>query len=117
MCALMKIPASSDRLNIADMRKRLGNNDPLIADLLRMFVEAQPAQLASIKAAVDARDPDAVRRSAHSMKGTAANLAAVGVAGAAAALEDAAERGETTFGPLFAKLQLEVEQLVAELME
>jgi HPt (histidine-containing phosphotransfer) domain-containing protein len=114
----MKIPASPERMDIREMRKRLGNDEALIADLLGLFLEDYPAQMAAIEAAVTTRRLDAVRRDAHALKGSAGNLSAFGVIAAAAALEDLAQRGDAAeLDPQFAKLVLEVEQLVAELRE
>jgi HPt (histidine-containing phosphotransfer) domain-containing protein len=75
-------------------------------------------RLAQIKAAVVARDRDAIRTAAHALKGAAANLSAVPVAECASALEVMAERG--TIDPLtadaaWARLETECERLVAVL--
>jgi HPt (histidine-containing phosphotransfer) domain-containing protein len=98
------------------MRRRLGDDEGLIADLLGLFLEDCPAQLAAIESTVSARDLDAVRRNAHALKGSASNLSASGVTEAAATLEDIAERGDVgALDRQFARLAVEVEQLVAEL--
>ena len=112
----MTIPASLERLDIGDLRERLGNDEALIADLLRLFLEDSPAHMKAIQAAVTSRRCDALRRSAHTLKGSASTLSAFGVAGAAAALEQAAERNDVAdLDAQFARLVAEVEQLVAEL--
>jgi HPt (histidine-containing phosphotransfer) domain-containing protein len=112
----MNIPTSSQRMNIGDMRRRLGNDEVLIADLLDLFVEDYPAQLGTIEAAIAARRLDAIRRDAHALKGSAGNLSASGVIEAAAALERMAERGDVEdLERQFARLVTEVEELVEEL--
>src|SRR5262245_35981165 len=111
----MNVPASSNRLNLEDMRRRLGDNDELIADLLGMFLESLPAQLATVKAALEKSEPDEVRRAAHTLKGSASNLSATGIVAASRALEAAAERGDHEhLQRLYERLQVEVEALAAE---
>jgi HPt (histidine-containing phosphotransfer) domain-containing protein len=112
----MNIPTSPERLDIRDMRRRLGNDEALIADLLQLFLEDCPAQLGAIKAAVTARRFEAVRRNAHALKGSAGNLSAFGVIDAAAALEEIAQRSDAAgLDDQFATLVVEVERLVTEL--
>ena len=112
----ISVPAAAERMDIDDMRRRFGDNDVLIAELFQLFLEGYLPQVAAIKAAVDARDLSAVRRSAHTFKGAASNLSATGVVGAAALLEEAADRGEmAAIDGLFATLDNEIEQLAAEL--
>src|SRR5436309_8949019 len=53
------VPTSLERMDIGDLRQRLGNDEVLIADLLRLFLEDYPAQLA-------------IRRSANKLKGVPA---------------------------------------------
>jgi len=110
------IPASATRFDISDMRRRLGNNDALIADLLRMFLDIQPQQMAAVRSAISSGRIDNVRSSAHTLKGCASNLSAAGVVDAADALERAAEQGEAgDFERLFDRLREEVSLLVHEL--
>ncbi len=98
------------------MRRRLGHNDALVAELCELFVEIHAAQLAAIQHALAAGDAEALRRSAHMLKSGAANLSAGAVVAAAAALERAAEQNDAlTFEPLFAVVAFEVAHLVAEL--
>jgi HPt (histidine-containing phosphotransfer) domain-containing protein len=98
------------------MRRRLGHNEALVADLCALFVDIHAAQLAAVQRAVEAADPDAVRRSAHMLKSGAANLSAGALVAAAGALERAAEqRDAAAFEPLFAAVAIEVAHLVAEL--
>jgi HPt (histidine-containing phosphotransfer) domain-containing protein len=114
----MKIPTSARHLDIADMRRRLGDDEALIADLLGLFLEDCAARMQAISAAVASGQLDAVRRGAHQLKGSAANLAAGGAVEAAGTLESMAERGEAdAIDAQFARLTLEVEQLVAELRD
>ena len=110
------LPTSLERLDMGELRQRLGNDEALIADVLRLFLEDCPARLGAIESAVAARRLDAVRRGAHTLKGSAGTLSAVGVAEAAATLEDIAARNDVaSLDHQCATLAVEVERLVAEL--
>jgi signal transduction histidine kinase/DNA-binding response OmpR family regulator len=67
--------------------ERMGGDQQLFADVVRVFMEDCPARLAAIKAAVDSRNADAIRRTAHALKGAASNLAANDVFEATKTLE------------------------------
>ena len=98
------------------MRRRLGADDDLIAELLTLFLEDYPATLTALEEAVRTRDAEGTRRGAHSLKGSAGNMSARGVVTAAAALEASAIRADRdAFDPLFAALTAEIEELAAEL--
>jgi HPt (histidine-containing phosphotransfer) domain-containing protein len=112
----MKIPTAPARFDVNDMRRRLGDDDELISTVLQLFVEHCPNQLGAVKAAVDADHVDAVRRSAHLLKGSAGTVGAAGLVDAATALELAAEQGDNSlFAHCYATLAAEVEQLLDEL--
>ncbi|HEX4346253.1 MAG TPA: Hpt domain-containing protein [Vicinamibacterales bacterium] len=112
----LTLPASSTRVDLDDMRRRLGADDELISDLLALFLEDYPATMTALERAVRARDIDGARRGAHSLKGSASNMSAHGVVAAAAALEAAATRAEAdAFDSLFATLASEIGELSAEL--
>jgi two-component system sensor histidine kinase/response regulator len=59
----------------------------LLIEIVRVFLDDCPVRLAAIKAAVDKRDPELIRTTAHALKGAAANLSAQGLFEAAATLE------------------------------
>jgi two-component system, sensor histidine kinase and response regulator len=75
---------------IEDMRRRLCDDDELVADVTRMFLDDCPGRMAEIKAAVAARDHWTLRVTAHALKGAASNLSAGPVAQCADALEQLA---------------------------
>jgi len=68
-------------------RERLDNDEELMTDVTRLFVEALPAWLASIDDAVNAKDAVALRAAAHALKGAAANLSASALFESAQTLE------------------------------
>ena len=78
-------PAQS--IDLARALERMGGDQQLFADVVRVFLEDSPERLAAIKRAVDQRNADAIRRSAHALKGAASNLAANDVFEAANTLE------------------------------
>jgi len=67
---------------------RVGGDRELLAEISRLFLDDAPRHLERIRSALDARDGDALRRSAHGLKGAAANFDADGVVTAARTLEE-----------------------------
>jgi two-component system sensor histidine kinase/response regulator len=111
-------PAPAAPLDVGQMRDRLGDDDELIADIIRLFLEDYPIRLAAIEQAIELRDPDRIRSGAHALKGSASNLSASGVVAAARALEmlgDPADLGAIDAN--FVTLVAEVERLAAALRD
>jgi hypothetical protein len=48
---------------------RVGGDRELLAEISKLFVEDAPRHLERIRAALDARDGDALRRAAHGLQG------------------------------------------------
>ena len=69
------------------LMERLGGDEELLIDVVRIFLDDCPVRLAAIKAAVDSRDAERIRTTAHALKGAAANLSAQGLFEAAGMLE------------------------------
>jgi len=80
-------------IKLDELRHRLGDDSELMTDIIAIFLEDCPKQLAGIKLAVASRDPAAIRSTAHSLKGAADNLSAGPLAECAKALERMAEGG------------------------
>jgi CheY-like chemotaxis protein len=55
---------------------RLGGDEQLFGDVIQLFLEDCPVRLAMIKSAIDAGDSEALRTSAHALKGAAGNMSA-----------------------------------------
>ena len=86
-------PRTDVKVDDRALRERLGGDEQLFNEVIHTFLSDCPSQLAEIRAAVAARDTDAVRVKAHGLKGAAGNLSAPALFTAAAALERvAAER-------------------------
>jgi CheY-like chemotaxis protein len=79
--------ASAEPLVRKDMLERLGGDEHLFSQVIGLFLEDCPKRLAAIKAAVDAKDAELIRTTAHTLKGTAGNLSEGGLFEAAATLE------------------------------
>ncbi len=75
---------------------RIGGDADLLADISRIFIDGAPKHLEHIRAALDARDGDALRRAAHTLKGAAANFDAADLVGAARVLEEMGQSGDLT---------------------
>jgi two-component system sensor histidine kinase/response regulator len=67
---------------------RVGGDRQLLAEISKLFVDDAPMHLERIRAALDARDGEALRRAAHGLKGAAANFDAEGVVAASRVLEE-----------------------------
>jgi HPt (histidine-containing phosphotransfer) domain-containing protein len=67
--------------------QRLDGDEGLFSEVIQLFLEDCPARLTAIKAALDRGDADAIRMTAHGLKGAAGNLCATGLFEAASTLE------------------------------
>jgi two-component system, sensor histidine kinase and response regulator len=70
-----------------DLVSRLHGDRELAAEIVRLFAEECPTLLQGVRSALDQRDPVAVKRAAHTLKGAASTAAAVGITEAASLLE------------------------------
>jgi two-component system, sensor histidine kinase and response regulator len=73
---------------------RVGGDRALLGEMIRLFAEDAPRNVGLIRAAIDARDSDALRRAAHALKGAAANFEAADVVQAARMLEEIGQSGQ-----------------------
>jgi HPt (histidine-containing phosphotransfer) domain-containing protein len=78
---------SVDGLNSADGLRRVGGNNRLYVNLLRQFAGQQRHAIGQIRAALATNDVETAIRMAHTLKGVAGSLGAMGVQDAAAAVE------------------------------
>ena len=83
-------PAFDERL----IRARLGDNAPLFAKLVRLFLGDSPARMRAMRRAIHTGDGEALREAAHALKGAAANFAAAPVVEAARRLEFQGKNGD-----------------------
>ena len=76
------------RSQYAAVLARVGGDAGLLAEICRLFIDDVPGHLEKIRAALDDRDGEALRRAAHAYKGAAANFEADAVVRAARQLEE-----------------------------
>jgi two-component system sensor histidine kinase/response regulator len=81
-------------LDVAQGLRRVGGNRRLYARLLRQFVDGQGDAAKRIRESLEGGDRAVAERLAHTVKGTAGNLAAAPVQAAAGALEKAIRDGD-----------------------
>jgi len=108
-------------LDREDFLNRVEHDEELARELLGIFQTESVTNRETLRSAVEARNADAVRNSAHGFKGMLANLAANPASEAAAALEVLAKDGNTdgfaagwqAFDAELRKVEHEVEHLLA----
>jgi two-component system sensor histidine kinase/response regulator len=76
------------------LMQRIGNDSILFRELVGMFEEDCPRLLEQLRQAIAAGDADTVQRTAHQLKGSAGNFAALNVVQAAQRLEDLGRIGD-----------------------
>jgi signal transduction histidine kinase/DNA-binding response OmpR family regulator len=95
---------------------RVGGDAGLLAEICRLFIDDVPGHLKKIRAALDDRDGEALRRAAHAYKGAAANFEAEAVVRAARQLEEMGrEDGVAEHERTWQALTAETDKLVATL--
>ncbi len=82
---------------------RFDGDRDLLAAMAKVFVEMHPGLLREIRAALEARDPAALERSAHHLKGAIGNFSSTGAFVAAQSLESLGRSGD--LGPAPAALR------------
>lgn len=93
-------------LDRASLLERIGDDRELIGILTEALKEDGQARIAELRRGLEANDLLAAKRAAHTLKGTAGNLAAMQLADVARVAEQAASAGDTA-GILAALQQLE----------
>ncbi|MEP7307577.1 MAG: response regulator [Acidobacteriota bacterium] len=78
---------------------RLGGDEVLLQDVIRLFVDDCPSRLAAIKAAVGAGDAHRIRTTAHELRGAADAVSASGLASVAGTLEQIGADGRLDEAP------------------
>jgi HPt (histidine-containing phosphotransfer) domain-containing protein len=83
----------------------------VVAELVNLFIEHAPPKIAAIRDAIAQQDATAVRRAAHSLKGSSANVGARGMQHVCERLEQDAASGSLEGAPALLA-QLEEESVV-----
>ncbi len=98
------------------MLERLGGDQDLVRDVIRVFASECPKRLEAIRAAVEGDDAEQIRFAAHALKGMAGNISAGAVAEAAAHLESLArDRALDQVAPAWQRLQTKAGDLMRAL--
>jgi CheY-like chemotaxis protein/HPt (histidine-containing phosphotransfer) domain-containing protein len=101
-----------------ELLERVGGDREFLTELVSLFRDDGPKQLNRIKTALEKKDPGDAQRSAHSLRGTLANLAARPAADLAAEIEHAGksedlDRAKAAFESLDLELPRVLEALGA----
>ena len=86
-------PAVMDRGYLASLAKDIGGED-VVAEICDLFLSDIDPRVDELRRAAEAGDRETLRAGAHQLKGSASNIGAVAVSGAAAELERLAKAGE-----------------------
>jgi|SRR5690349_1872413 HPt (histidine-containing phosphotransfer) domain-containing protein len=79
-----------DETAVQELREEGGD---LLSDLVAMFIEEVPNQLATLEAALVSKDAAATRLTAHTLKGTGGNFGAARMQALASAIEEKGRNG------------------------
>jgi len=88
---------------------RLCNNEKLLSELILVFISTIPKKLNELKTACKAKDHAAIKRIAHSIKGTTATIGALTMQGISLRIEESEESPEAII--LADKLETEFNRL------
>ena len=114
----MNQPQQFEQIDRKSLLERVEGDQALLTEMIRLFQEDAPKLVASMRAALQAGELDALERSAHSLKGAASNLSALRAAAGALRVEDAARNKNAEFAmSALADLEREVESLLPQLAE
>jgi CheY-like chemotaxis protein len=100
--------------DVAAVLDSLGGDSELLREVATIFLAQAPKHMGKIRKAISDRDAKLLDRAAHALKGSAANLLAQGVVGAASRLEEIG-RGGSVDGSKEALILLEEELRKLEL--
>jgi signal transduction histidine kinase/CheY-like chemotaxis protein len=99
-------------LDWAEALERIGGSEETLRDLAGVFLAESPRMMAEIRAAIDAEDASVLRRTAHTLKGSAALFAAEPTVSTALRLERMGESADLAEAEeAWVRLQAEVARL------
>jgi HPt (histidine-containing phosphotransfer) domain-containing protein len=103
-------------LNYEDALERVGGDEDLLRDVAELFVQECPRLLSNIEEAIRHKDAGALERSAHELKGAAANFAAQSVVDTAFQLETMGRNGDVEAAPkVFVEMESKIDRLKQDL--
>ena len=99
-------------LDLADLEERFGKDQEFCREIIDLFIHGMPKRLLDLSEAIAQGNEDQTHRHAHTIKGSAANIAAVRVSETARRIEAAAMEGKMDeAADLFPALTCEYEAL------
>lgn len=105
-----------ENIDRASILEGLKGSQELLTELIQLFLGEAPQLIEAMSKALHKCDMEELGRSAHSMKGAAANFSAFGTVSAASQLENDAKRGDAESAKAsLATLQAIVERMLPEL--
>jgi two-component system, sensor histidine kinase and response regulator len=105
-------------INRAELLERVGGDLELLAEVVQLFLNDCPKQLAALSEAVSQQDAVKIQRLAHAIKGQVSNLASEAATAAALRLESMGKDGNITGArQQLSLLEGTIEQLKAALTE
>ena len=114
----MQSSQQTEKLDRASLLERVEGDQELLTEMIHLFLEDAPRQLAAMQDALQGGEASVLERAAHSLKGAASNLSAHVTVAAALELEKSARNGDMESSKLcLAKLQAAVQQLLPALAE
>lgn len=109
---------ATPHFDLEDLERRMGGDQALVRDVVRVFLDEGPRQLAAIRAAVGRGDGGLIRTTAHTLKGAVSYLCATRVVDAARELEAIGREGTIEKADAaYRRLESEMARLVEELKE
>jgi two-component system sensor histidine kinase/response regulator len=106
------IDMMDDAIDVPALMVRLEGDRDLLKELVGLYLEDEQGLIDQIAAAIRDLQPDALRRAAHTLKGSVANFCAASAQATAAALEAAGQDGRLDSAPdLFGRLVAELERV------
>jgi signal transduction histidine kinase/DNA-binding response OmpR family regulator/HPt (histidine-containing phosphotransfer) domain-containing protein len=95
---------------------RVGGDRALLGEMIRLFADDAPQNIKRIRDAIEARDGEALRRAAHTLKGAAGNFEAADVVRAARTFEEMGQSGQfDEHAAAWRMLTMEMDRLMARL--
>ncbi len=81
-------------LDMAEFIDRIGGDKEFAVELLQEFRDSLDAEVSALKGVLESGDAKAITEKAHSIKGSALNLSAKGLAEVARTMEEAGKQGD-----------------------
>jgi HPt (histidine-containing phosphotransfer) domain-containing protein len=106
-----------DKATLSSLREQLGGEDPVLDRILGLYLRELPGRMAAIRSAVEQGDAEALRESAHALRGSSVTLGATLAAELSAGLEAGAVAGDLARAPELLQQLEEAARLTAAVFE